>query len=84
VRSIAYLGHIISADGVVMDKQKVQAILDWPLQKIVQAVRAFLSLAGYYRRFIKDYGTIAAPLTQLLRKDCLCWSEAADTAFRAL
>jgi hypothetical protein len=63
-RFVAYLGHVISADG-----EKVQVVLSWPPPTTVRAVCAFLGLAGYYRRFIKDYGATAAPLTQFLRKD---------------
>jgi hypothetical protein len=50
----------------------------------VRAVRAFLGLAGYYRRFIQDYGSIAAPLTHLLRKDAFRWGPEAEVAFHAL
>jgi hypothetical protein len=83
-RYVPYLGHVISADGVAMDGEKVQAVLSWPPPTTVRAVRAFLGLAGYYRRFIKDYGATAAPLTQLLRKDSFRWSAEAAAAFRAL
>jgi hypothetical protein len=82
--SVAYLGHIISADGVAMDDQKVQAVLEWPRPKSVRAVRGFLGLAGYYRRFIRDFGVIAAPLTSLLRKEGFCWDDDAEHAFGAL
>jgi len=50
--SIAYLGHVISANGVAMDPAKVQAVEDWPVQRSAQAVRGFLGLAGYYRKFV--------------------------------
>lgn len=82
--SIRYLGHIISAQGVSMDESKVKAVLYWPQPKTVQAVRGFLGLAGYHRRFIRDYGLIAAPLTKLLKKDGFQWSEEATAAFQAL
>jgi hypothetical protein len=79
LQSVAYLGH-----GVTMDKQKVQAVLDWPVPRSTRAVRGFLGLAGYYRRFIKDFGVIATPLTTLLRKEGYRWSVDAERAFRAL
>jgi hypothetical protein len=83
-RSVAYLGHVISAAGIKMDVQKVKAVLDWPLPRSIRAVRTFLGLAGYYRRFVKDYGNIAAPLTRLLCKDAFKWGPEAEAAFRAL
>jgi hypothetical protein len=83
-RSVAYLSHVISADGVAMDGEKVQVVLSWPPPTTVRAVCAFLGLAGYYRRFIKDYGATVAPLTQLLRKDNFRWSAEAAAAFRTL
>jgi hypothetical protein len=79
---VAYLGHVISMDGVEMDAQKVQAVRDWLTPRSTRAVRAFLGLAGYYRRFIKDFETIVAPLTRLLCKEAFKWG--AEVAFRAL
>jgi hypothetical protein len=69
VSSVSYLDHIISEAGVVMDPTKVQAIHDWPTPWSACAVRGFLGLAGYYRKFIHNYGTVTAPLTALLKKD---------------
>nr|XP_040253242.2 uncharacterized protein LOC120969950 [Aegilops tauschii subsp. strangulata] len=84
VESISYLGHTISAAGVVMDPEKVQAVADWPQPRSARAVRGFLGLAGYYRKFVKEFGVVAAPLTALLRKDGFSWSPEAATAFTAL
>ena len=66
-----------------MDTSKVQAVLSWPQPKTVRA-RSFLGLAGYYRRFIQNYGLIAAPLTKLLKKEGFCWTEEAVAAFHTL
>ena len=82
--SVSYLGHIISETGAAMDPAKVQAILDWPAPRSARAVRGFLGLAGYYRKFVHNYGTIAAPLTALLKKDGFSWNDAAAAAFTAL
>jgi hypothetical protein len=83
-QSVAYLGHIVSEAGVSMDSSKVQAVSGWPTPRSVRALRGFLGLAGYYRRFIKDFGSIAAPLTNLLKKDAFQWSPDAAAAFSAL
>jgi hypothetical protein len=82
--SISYLGHIISASGVTMDPAKVQVVTDWPVPRSAWVVHSFLSLAGYYRKFVKESGSIAAPLTTLIRKGGFSWSVEAEVAFMAL
>jgi hypothetical protein len=64
-----------------MDAAKVQTVLEWPRPRSVRDVRGFLGLAGYYRRFIKNYRAIAEPLTRLLRKTGFRWSDEAAAAF---
>jgi hypothetical protein len=81
--SVAYLGHIISAQGVAMDLAKVQAIHDWSAPRSTCAMHDFLGLAGYYRKFVHDYCKIAAPLTSLL-KEGFFWNDDAQAAFQAL
>lgn len=79
------LGHNVSAAGISMHQDKVQAILTWPPPDNLAQLQSFLGLAGYYRRFIKDFAKIAAPLTALTRKDhAYTWTSDQDTAFAAL
>jgi hypothetical protein len=81
VSEIKYLGHRVTSQGVAMDKDKIQAIQDWPVPKNVKQLRGFLGLTGYYRRFIKSYARVAAPLTELLKKESFVWNDQAEMAF---
>ncbi|GJT56994.1 retrotransposable element Tf2 [Tanacetum coccineum] len=67
--TLEYLGHIITGIGVEVDPKKIAAVSEWPTPKTQRRVRGFLRLVGYYQRFIKGYAAMAAPLTDLLRKD---------------
>lgn len=66
---IDYLGHIISQQGVSADGNKVHAMLDWPTLTMLKELRGFLGLIGYYWRFVKDYGRLARPITETIRKN---------------
>ena len=66
---VAFLGHVILAEGVSVDPQKIEAILNWKPPTNVSEVRSFLGLAGYYRKFVEGFSKIATPLTNLLKKD---------------
>ncbi|XP_069800966.1 uncharacterized protein [Dendropsophus ebraccatus] len=91
-KSIEYLGHVVTRQGVQPIDSKIQAVKQWPTPSNSSELRAFLGLVGYYRRFIKEFAQVAAPLYALLQ-GCLpgdtkgkpfVWAEEAELAFREL
>lgn len=82
---IAYLGHVISEEGVSTDPQKTQAVANIPTPTDKRAVKSFLGLVSYYRRFIKNCSSIANPLVGLLKKNKeFSWNNEQENAFQEL
>ncbi|GKB77646.1 ty3-gypsy retrotransposon protein [Tanacetum coccineum] len=82
--TLEYLGHVISERGVEMDPKKVAAVVEWPEPKTPRQVQGFLGLAGYYRRFIMNFASIASPLSNLLQKEGFKWGAVEAATFNAL
>ena len=85
LKQVAFLGHVVSSEGVSVDHAKIEAVTSWSRPSTVSEVRSFLGLAGYYRRFVEDFSHLATPLTQLTRKRTpFFWSPACEDSFQNL
>uniref|UniRef100_A0A2N9EHF1 Integrase catalytic domain-containing protein n=1 Tax=Fagus sylvatica TaxID=28930 RepID=A0A2N9EHF1_FAGSY len=83
--SVAFLGHVISKDGISVDPKKVEAVVEWNRPNNVTEIRSFLGLAGYYRRFVEGFSHLAMPLTRLTQKGVKFeWSEECEQSFQEL
>ena len=69
IKEVGFLGVIIGEDGVRMEKEKVQEVIEWPVSRSVKDVQKCLGLANYYRRFVKDFAKIARSLHEMIRKE---------------
>lgn len=81
---VEYLGHVIQQGGLTTDPQKIAAAVAWPVPNNLKQLKGFLRLVGYYRRFIRQYGVISKPLTELLKKDGFHLTQDATSAFEKL
>jgi hypothetical protein len=82
---VAFLVHVISAGGVSIDPGKVKDVLNWMSPTTVSEIQSFLRLAGYYRRFIKDFSKIAKPMAKLLEKNkAFEWTKECQASFEEL
>jgi hypothetical protein len=81
---VDYLGHLVGKDGVRVDPKKIETMQDWPHPKTLKRLHGFLGLTGYYRKFVKNYGNIVAPLTTLLKNNSFTWTPVIAQAFQTL
>jgi hypothetical protein len=84
VKEVEYLGHIVSHEGVKVDPNKINSMMDWSIPKTLKNVKGFLGLKGYYHRFFRHYGRIETPLIALTKKDAFSWTPEATKSFEQL
>ena len=87
VKSVKYLGHVFSKDGIQVDTDKIKVVETYPVPKTQKDVRSFLGLCNYYKKFISGYSKICAPLNNMLKKDeksKLNWDNKCQDAFDQL
>lgn len=83
--SVKFLGYVVSADGIRVNPEKVDAIANWLRPKSPTDVRSFLGLGNYFKRFVQGYAKLTAPLVQLTKKNVrFVWGERQDKAFKGL
>ncbi|WMV46412.1 hypothetical protein MTR67_039797 [Solanum verrucosum] len=85
LRSVSFLCHIVSSEGIEVDPKKTDAVKSWPRPLSPSDIQSFLGLAGYYWRFVEGFSSIASPLTALTQKKSkLEWSESCERSFQLL
>ena len=82
---LVFLGFVVSAKGIEVDEEKVKAIQEWPSPTTISQVRSFHGLASFYRRFVRDFSSLAAPLTEVIKKNVpFKWEEEQEKAFNLI
>ncbi len=84
-KTITFLGHVVSKEGIRPNPGKTEAVLHFPTPKNVTSVRSFLGLIGYYRKYVRGYSSLVGPLFELTRKDvAFVWDVGCQQVYQAL
>ncbi|XP_070050576.1 uncharacterized mitochondrial protein AtMg00860-like [Nicotiana tomentosiformis] len=82
---MAFFGHVVSSKGIKVDLKKIEAVQSWPRPSSATEIRSFLVLAGYYRRLVEGFSSIATPLTRSTQKGAVFrWSYECEESFQKL
>jgi hypothetical protein len=83
LEKVAFLGHILTTEGLAVDPEKVAAVSNWQQPTNVTEIRSFLGLAGYYQRFIERFSKVDRHMKELLRKDRkFTWTDSCEKSFQ--
>ena len=84
---VTFLGHVVSSGGIAVAEAKVSAVSNWPRPKTARDIKSFLGLAGYYRRYVREFAHVVSPLQELAtqeNKKRVAWDDACEEAFTTL
>ena len=85
LKEVAFLGHVVSGEGIKVDPKKTEAVKNWPRPLSPSDIKSFLGLDGYYRRFIEGFASIASPMMRLTQKKVkFAWTDACEKSFQIL
>ena len=72
---LVFFGFVVSKRGIEVDEEKVKTIEEWPTPTTISQVRSFHGLTSFYKRFVRDFSSLAAPLTDQRKMYCLSWGK---------